>query len=150
MTERILSEDQVAAIAAAAEAIIPADTGDPGVAPLGPGHVIGMRARYQPHVAEFYASGLEALEESVRIMFGPDRRFAELSLSDRARVLTALRRGSAPGAAWRDVSCRSFYAMLRADVCFVYLTDPDVSRRIGFPGESTSRGGYPDYDQPQA
>ena len=26
----------------------------------------------------------------------------------------------------------------------------EVCRRIGFPGESTARGGYPDYAQPQS
>ena len=37
---------------------------------------------------------------------------------------------------------------LRMDVCALYLTDPGVWGRIGFPGPSVERGGYPDFDQP--
>lgn len=149
MSEPILTDEHVATIAAAAEAIIPADDFDGGVAPLDPGPVIATRARYQAHVARLYARGLAALEQSVSIMF-PGRRFVGLSLAERGRVLTAMRNDAAPGAAWRDVSSQEFYRTLRGDVCFVYMTDPDVCRRIGFPGPSTSAGGHPDYDRPQA
>jgi hypothetical protein len=148
MSEPILTEEHVASIAAAAEAIIPADAFDGGVAPLDPGPVIATRARYQAQVARLYTAGLAALEQSVSIMF-PGRRFVDLSLSERGRVLTAMRNGAAPGAAWRNISSQEFYRTLRTDVCFVYMTDPDVGRRLGFPGPSTSAGGYPDYDQPQ-
>ena len=150
MNETILTDDQIATLAAAADAIIPGDDFDEGVAPLGPGHVIATRVRYQPQVADLYVKGLRGIADSVGIMFGPGRRFADLSLVERARVLEAMRRGVAPGAGWREVSSHGFYLTLRADVCFVYTTDPEVCRRIGFPGESTARGGYPDYAQPQS
>ena len=90
-----------------------------------------------------------ALEQSLSIMF-PGRRLTDLSLAERGRLLTAMRNGAAPGAAWRRMSSQEFYRTLRADVCFVYMTDPEVCRRIGFPGPSTSTGGYPDFDRPQA
>src|ERR1041385_3923811 len=35
------------------------------------------------------------------------------------------------------------------DVAAMYLSDPGVWQRIGFPGPSTASGGYPDFDQPQ-
>jgi hypothetical protein len=149
MSEAILSDRDVATIDAAAEAIIPGDDLDAGVAVLGPGHVIAMRVRYQAQMADLYARGLAALEQSVDIMF-PGRRFVDLSLAERGRVLTAMRHGAAPGAGWREVSSQEFYRTLRADVCFVYTTDPDVCRRIGFPGPSTATGGHADHDRPQA
>ena len=149
MSEPILSDEHVAAIAALAEAIIPADDFDGGVAPLDPGPVIATRARYQAAVAQLYTRGLAALEQSLSIMF-PGRRLPDLSLAERGRLLTAMRNGAAPGAAWREVSSQEFYRTLRGDVCFVYTTDPEVCRRIGFPGPSTSTGGYPDFDRPQA
>ena len=43
----------------------------------------------------------------------------------------------------------AFFRQLRADVCALYLSDPAVWQRIGFPGPSTESGGYPDFDQPQ-
>ena len=42
-----------------------------------------------------------------------------------------------------------FFRQLRSDVCLIYLSDPGVWQRIGFPGESVETGGYPDFDQPQ-
>jgi hypothetical protein len=35
------------------------------------------------------------------------------------------------------------------DVCALYLSDPAVWQRIGFPGPSADSGGHPDFDQPQ-
>src|SRR5439155_20152875 len=43
----------------------------------------------------------------------------------------------------------AFFRQLRMDVCALYLSDPGVWGRIGFPGPSTAQGGYPDFDQPQ-
>jgi hypothetical protein len=43
----------------------------------------------------------------------------------------------------------AFYKQLRMDVSAMYLSDPVVWQRIGFPGPSTAAGGYPDFDQPQ-
>ena len=42
-----------------------------------------------------------------------------------------------------------FFKQLRMDVSALYLSDPGVWRRIGFPGPSIASGGYPDFDQPQ-
>ncbi|MEY2427611.1 MAG: hypothetical protein QOJ40_496, partial [Verrucomicrobiota bacterium] len=43
----------------------------------------------------------------------------------------------------------SFFKQLRMDVSALYLSDPAVWQRIGFPGPSTASGGYPDFDLPQ-
>ena len=43
----------------------------------------------------------------------------------------------------------AFFRQLRADTCALYMSDPGVWQRIGFPGPSTESGGYPDFDQPQ-
>lgn len=149
MKEVIFTDNQIATLAAAAEAIIPGDEFDGGVAALSPGHAIATRVRYQEHIASLYLKGLKGLDDSVAIMFWGGRKFADLRLVERRRVLQAIRRGAAPGAGWREVSSQSFYNTFRADVCFVYMTDPEVCQRIGFPGESTARGGYPDYAQRQ-
>ena len=37
----------------------------------------------------------------------------------------------------------AFFRQLRMDVCALYLSDPAVWQRIGFPGPSTETGGYP-------
>lgn len=42
-----------------------------------------------------------------------------------------------------------FFRQLRMDVCALYMADPNVWQRIGFPGPSVLSGGYPDFDQPQ-
>jgi len=47
------------------------------------------------------------------------------------------------------VDAPGFFKQLRMDVAALYLGDPGVWRRIGFPGPSTDTGGYPDFDQPQ-
>ena len=43
-----------------------------------------------------------------------------------------------------------FFKQLRMDVCALYLSDPGVWARIGFPGPSSAQGGYPDFDRPQS
>lgn len=150
MKETMFTDDQIATIDAAAEAIIPGDEFDGGVIELNPGYVIATRVRYQEDIADLYLKGLKGIEDSVAIMFGKERKFADLSLEERSRILKAMRRGVAPGAGWRDVSSQKFYTTLRSDVCFIYMTDPEVCQRIGFPGESTLKGGYPDYAEPQS
>jgi hypothetical protein len=45
--------------------------------------------------------------------------------------------------------CPAFFKQLRMDVSAAYLSDARVLERIGFPGASAEKGGYPDFDQPQ-
>jgi hypothetical protein len=70
-------------------------------------------------------------------MYG--RGVAELDATQTHDLLGALR-DQQPG----------FFKQLRADICALYLSDPGVWARIGFPGPSSAQGGYPDFDQPQS
>jgi hypothetical protein len=150
MEEVIFTEDQIATVEAAAEAMIPGDEFDEGVLEMSPGHVIATRARYQADIAQAYLKGLKGMEESARIMCGESARFVDLSMEDRTRILKAMWRDAAPGEIWHGFSSKKFYVTLRNDVCFIYMTDPEVCSRIGFLGKSALEGGYPDYDQPQS
>lgn len=150
MSEVIFSEDQIAVIQAAAEAMIPADEYDGGAGELSPGYVVATRVRYQPPVAALYLKGLKGIDDSVEIMFGDGRKFADLDIEERTRVLNAIRSGAAPGRTWQDFSSQKFWGQLRQDVFFIYMTDPEVCQRIGFGGESTEKGGYPDQAEPQS
>ena len=42
-----------------------------------------------------------------------------------------------------------FFKQLRMDVAALYLSDPGVLSRIGFPGPAVDNGGYPDFDRAQ-
>lgn len=149
MSEVIFTEDQIAVVQAAAEAMIPADEYDGGAGELSPGYVVATRVRYQPPIAAMYLKGLKGIEDSVGIMIGDGRKFADLTVDGRTRVLNAIRRGSAPGKTWEDFSSQKFWGQLRQDIFFIYMTDPVVCERIGFGGESTEKGGYPDQAERQ-
>ena len=43
----------------------------------------------------------------------------------------------------------AFFRQLRLDTTTLYLSDPAVWTRIGFPGPSIETGGHPDFDRPQ-
>ena len=45
------------------------------------------------------------------------------------------------GSVLRDDASPAFFKQLRMDVCALYLSEPAVWRRIGFPGPSTRSGG---------
>ena len=114
-------------LAALANGIIPADVIDSGAAAVNAGPRLAQQMQTGPHAA-LYRQGLDAAEAIVEAL-GP---------VDIARVLGLLRE-RAP----------AFFAQFRMDVSALYLSDPEVWRRIGFPGPSTRSGGYPDFDQPQ-
>ena len=44
----------------------------------------------------------------------------------------------------------AFFSQLRLDTTTLYLSDPAVWARIGFPGPSIETGGHPDFDRPQS
>lgn len=124
--------DQLAALA---NGIIPADEIDNGAAAVNAGPRLAERIQAGIQAA-LYREGLEAAQTIAAEEYG--REVNQLSPAEVARVL-ALVREKVP----------AFFAQLRMDVSALYLSDPDVWRRIGFPGPSTKSGGYPDYDQPQ-
>jgi hypothetical protein len=129
------SRDHVAAaLAVLAAAIIPGDDRDGGAAAVDAGPRLALGVRGGRH-AVLYADGLRTAESAAHELFG--RAVGGLSGVEAAAVLARLV-ACAPG----------FFRQLRADVAALYLSDPAVCARIGFPGPSLEAGGYPDFDQP--
>jgi acyl-CoA reductase-like NAD-dependent aldehyde dehydrogenase len=135
MRETPLSLDEIAALAALANGIIPADERDAGAATVHAGPAIAERARYGVN-GPLYAAGLRTAAAIARERFA--RQVHELDAIQIRALLDVLSEGSP-----------AFFRQLRADTCGIYLSDPSVWERIGFPGPSTETGGYPDFDQPQ-
>lgn len=127
-----LTAAELAALDALAAGIIPADSRDAGArnfsAPL------AERARRAGTLA-LYAAGLTAAAQLAHDKFS--RPVAALSPAEIHRLLAALL-----------ASSPAFFRALRADTCALYLADPAVLARIGFPGASAAGGGYPQFDQP--
>jgi hypothetical protein len=135
MIEPSITLDDIGALAALADGIIPADPRDAGAALVHAGPSIAERMRRSPS-ADIYVLGLQAARAFARERFGQDVRDLK---ADQMRLLLAALRDQSP----------AFFRQLRADVCALYLSDAGVWQRIGFPGPSSARGGYPDFDQPQ-
>jgi hypothetical protein len=134
VSESILSED-AALLAALANGIIPPDERDAGAAAVDAGRRLAARLAAGTNAA-LYRAGLAAASALAKERFG-----REIPLLDAAQLheLMGLLRQQQPG----------FFKQLRLDVCALYLSDPGVWQRIGFPGPSTAQGGYPDFDRPQ-
>ena len=135
MNEPSITLGDIGALAALADGIIPADERDAGAGLVLAGPSIAERMRRSPS-AQVYVDGLRAARDFARERFGRDVR--ELNASQMRELLAALRDQ------WP-----AFFRQLRADVCALYLSDPGVWQRIGFPGPSAQSGGYVDFDQPQ-
>jgi hypothetical protein len=128
--------EEAAALAALANGIIPADARDAGAAAAAAGPRLAAKLAAGSNVA-LYRSGLAAATALAAAELG--RPLLGLSAAEMNELLGALRDRQP-----------AFFRQLRADVCALYLSDPGVWARIGFPGPSTAQGGYPDFDQPQA
>ena len=126
---------EIAAWAVLANGILPADARDAGAAAVNAGHRIAEGTAAGTS-ATLYRTGMAMAEEIAREQHGST--VAELDAEQIHTLLGALRERQ-PG----------FFRQLRMDVCAMYLSDPGVWSRIGFPGPSTEQGGYPDFDQPQ-
>jgi aldehyde dehydrogenase (NAD+)/phenylacetaldehyde dehydrogenase len=135
MTETHLTLDDIVALAALANGIIPADARDAGAAAVQAGAGIAERARHGASGA-LYVEGLSAAAVVAQEKFG--RVVGSLAPAEIADLLHALAESSP-----------AFFRQLRADTCALYLSDAGVWQRIGFPGPSAAGGGYPDFDQPQ-
>jgi len=127
--------DLLASLAILTDGIIPADERDSGAA------TVDAAGRLAEKIAtglnqSLYEAGLAAAVESAQSLFGkPITALAAGEVHD----LLGFLRDNRP----------AFFRQLRMDVCSLYLSDPGVWSRIGFPGPSTAQGGYPDFDQPQ-
>lgn len=131
----MLSDDQKRAVTALANGIIPADDRDSGAAAVDAAGKIAAKVEAGVNAA-VYTSGVEVAERLSLASF--KKSVSELEPSN-VDMLIGLVKAEAPG----------FYKQLRLDVTALYLSDPGVWERIGFPGPSTASGGYPDFNQPQ-
>jgi hypothetical protein len=131
-----VTPEEAAALAALANGLIPADARDAGAAAVNAGPRLAEKLAAGAN-APLYRAGLNAAAALARAKFG--RAPGQLGPEQVHDLLAALR-DEQPG----------FFRQLRTDVCALYLTDPGVWARIGFPGPSTAQGGYPDFDQPQS
>jgi hypothetical protein len=130
-----LSDEQVRSLATLANGIIPADASDAGAAAVDAGPRLAAKIE-RGWNSGLYLNGLALAESLSR------QRYAKATFDlDPGQVHELL-------AAIRE-QLPTFFKQLRMDVSAVYLSDPAVWQRIGFPGPSTESGGYPDFDQPQ-
>jgi hypothetical protein len=131
-----LSPEHLDALAALASGIIPPDARDAGAAAVQAGPRLAQRITAGIN-APLYLRGLEtAIQLAHETCNAPVDKLAPAQL----HALLVSLRDRLP----------AFFKQLRMDVCALYLADPAVWQRIGFPGPSTDSGGYPDFDQPQA
>jgi hypothetical protein len=130
-----LSSEHVAALETLANGIIPPDETDGGASSVNAGARLAEKVRAGINAA-LYAEGLQRVERIAREKYQRDA--AQLRPNEIDELL-ALIRQDLPG----------FFKQLRLDVSTMYLGDPAVWQRIGFPGPSITSGGYPDFAQPQ-
>ena len=130
-----LNPDQIATLTALADGIIPASETDVGAASVNAGPRIAEMIASGTNAA-IYLRGLELAETTARELHG---RGANELKAEQIHLLLNTIRERLPG----------FFKQLRLDVSALYLSDPAVWQRIGFPGPSTASGGYADFDQPQ-
>lgn len=130
-----ITPTQLATLTALADGIIPGDDLDAGASAV----------NAAPRLAEKIAAGVNAA--------------IYLKGLDLAQSLAAEKYNAAPSDLSNDQlhdllthlrdTLPAFFKQLRMDVSALYLSDPDVWRRIGFPGPSTATGGHPDFAEPQ-
>jgi hypothetical protein len=130
-----LNHFQVATLEALANGIIPADEKDAGATEVKAAQRLAEKIQGGINTA-LYLQGLETANAVAQEKFA--RPVGVLNAGEIHELIGAVR-DQAPG----------FFKQLRLDVSALYLSDPGVWQRIGFPGPSTESGGYPDFDQPQ-
>ena len=133
MTLQFANTIDEAALTALASGIIPADETDEGAKSVNAGPRLAAKVS-SGQTAELYRRGLALATATARECYGVS--VSELN-GDQVYAVLGLIRATNP----------AFFNQLRADVSGLYLSDPQVWRRIGFPGPSAHNGGYPDFDQ---
>jgi hypothetical protein len=135
MSEPTCAAEEAALLAALANGIIPVDARDAGAAAVNAGPRLAEKLAAGVN-AGLYRRGMSAAESLGQAKFGLP--LAALDAGQMHDLLDTLREKEP-----------AFFRQLRLDVCALYLSDPGVWARIGFPGPSTAQGGYPDFDRPQ-
>lgn len=129
-----ISSEQVELLSVLTLAVIPEDDVDRGAAEVHAGSALAAKIDRGINTA-IYLRGLETAGLVAKERFGIS---SDLTQEQALEILLEVKK-RLPG----------FYKQLRADVCALYLSEPAVWQRIGFPGPSAESGGYPDFDQPQ-
>ena len=130
-----MNSKQIANLAALANGIVPRDEADDGAAEVDAGPRLAERIQTGVN-ADLYLRGLETASALAKETY--DREVNELNPQEIHQLIAGVRE-----------KLPAFFKQLRMDVSSLYLSDPAVWQRIGFPGPSTASGGYPDFDQPQ-
>ena len=130
-----LTPEQLSTLTALANGIIPPDDLDAGASSVNAGPRLAEKIAAGVNAA-LYLKGLETADAVSQKTYDlAPAALTPVQLHD----LLAAPRDALP----------AFFKQLRMDVSALYLSDPDVWRRIGFPGPSTQQGGYGDFEQPQ-
>jgi acyl-CoA reductase-like NAD-dependent aldehyde dehydrogenase len=127
--------EQITILSALANGIIPGDTRDAGAASVDAAPRLVSKLQSGVNTT-LYLQGLETARAIAQEKFG--REVSQLTPAQIHELVAGLRE-KLPG----------FFKQLRMDVSALYLSDPNVWQRIGFPGPSIASGGYPDFDHPQ-
>jgi hypothetical protein len=135
VNDPVMTAEMCALLKVLTNGIVPADERDGGAESVGAAGQIAQRVE-QGVNRDVYLSGL-----------GIAKRIAEERFKVAVDVLTPEQAHELVGAVRDDAP--GFYKQLRMDVSAIYLSNPAVWARIGFPGPSIEKGGYPDFDQPQ-
>ena len=129
------SLDDIASLNVLAKGIIPPDETDGGAAMVFAG--LNAADKFRKGInAEVYAEGLRIAASLAKERY---RRAVDELSPQEIHSLLGLLLDRAP----------AFFKQLRMDVCALYLSEPTVWQRIGFPGPSAASGGYSDFDKPQ-
>jgi hypothetical protein len=136
MIEPTITLRDIAGLTRIAAGILPADDRDAGAALVHAGPTIAERMRRSPF-ADVYVLGLQQARQISIDLFACE--LEKLPPEQMFQLLHRLR-----------IESPAFFRQMRSDVCSLYLSDPGVWQRIGFPGPASDTGGYPDFDQPQS
>ena len=120
------------------------------------GHSDGFRFADMPSNEQAWTWGLEGLDQTGRVPFGPEARFKDLDWHHQDAVLEAIRSGDPPGEVWQRLPARRWwvYVALR-QISGVYYAHPFAWDEIGFGGPAYPRGyfalnfGYPERWEPR-
>jgi hypothetical protein len=131
-----LPPDHISTLTALANGIIPPDARDAGASTVNAGPRLAEKIAAGTN-APLYLRGIEAADQ----LAGNRYNVSVPNLNpDQLHTLLTHLRDTLP----------AFFKQLRMDVCALYLSNPSVWQRIGFPGPSADSGGHPDFEQPQS
>ena len=119
---RSLGEAEARTLEAVLAELIPAD-GSPGAVEAGVlEYMDRILAGPWKDQAQTYRDGLAGIEESSRTLF--HRPFGELAPPERAKVLSALEDGTAPGETWKRLPPRTFFGLVVDHALQGFYGDP--------------------------